>query len=161
MCSDHYPVVAELDTHIESSTRPRRVAKTLLQSQQQRQTIGILYEVALKQPVETLDKIRTNAEDTPQTAHILEAYDEAVQAICDLWIQLTNHKRRRCAAYVSRELIRIWQMKKVLYDRMKWISTPRNKKEYKEACTKAQRRERQLQREYERRTCQLIQSNPN
>lgn len=96
VCSDHYPVVAELDAQIESSTRPRRIAKTLLQSQQHRQSIGLWYDVALKHPGEQLEKIRSDTVDTPQTTQILEAYDEAVQALCDLWIQLAKHKRRRC-----------------------------------------------------------------
>lgn len=161
VCSDHCPVVDVLDTQIELSTRPRRVAKTLLQSEQHRKAIGLLYEVALQRTGELLENIRTDTEETPQTAHILEAYYEAVQIICEPWTQMAKKKRRRCAAYVSRELLRLWQRKKVLYDRMKWRPTPHNKKEYKEAYAKAQRRERQLKREHERRTCQRIQNNPN
>lgn len=43
---------------------------------------------------------------------------------------------------------------------MKWRPTSRNKKEYSEECTKTQKREGQLQREHERRSCQRIQQNP-
>lgn len=74
VCSDHYPVVAEVDTQIESSIRPRRVSKTLLQSEQHRKAIGLMYELSLGQPCELLESIRTNTEQTPQTAHILEAF---------------------------------------------------------------------------------------
>lgn len=44
---------------------------------------------------------------------------------------------------------------------MKGRPTERNKQEYKLAFKRAQRWERQLQREHERRLCQIIRQNPN
>lgn len=44
---------------------------------------------------------------------------------------------------------------------MKWRPSRRKIQEYKDANVRAQLRDRQLQREHGRRTCQRIQNNPN
>lgn len=126
-----------------------------------RNAVDLVYEVSLQRAGEEVENIRTYEEDTPQTAYILEAYTDATQEICEPWVSRSKQRRRRCAAYVSKELLRLCRRKKVLYDRMKWRPTSRNKLEYKDACSKTQRRERQLKREHERRVCQRIQNNPN
>lgn len=61
----------------------------------------------------------------------------------------------------STELLRLWWKKRKLYERMKRWLYRRNKQDYRDACARTQRRERQLEREHERRKCQRIQNNPD
>lgn len=110
-----------------------------------------MYEVSLnEQEKELIDSI-IGGEETSLPEQIQEAYDNAVNAIIAPWDAQIKTKRRRCGSHVNKELLRLWQRRKKLYDRMIRRPTARNKQEHKTACQRAQRRERQLQREHERR----------
>lgn len=132
----------------------------MLQSTNLRNAIGILYEVSFQGPGAALVTIRADEGRTAQTDEIQTAYTEAERCITEPWVKQTKQRRRRCGAHMSRELLRLWRRNKSLYDRMNKWPTTRNRQEYSDACAKAQRRERQLQREQMRRMCQRIQNNP-
>lgn len=161
VCSDHYPIVFTAETQVETAIRPRRIAKTLLQSEQHRAAIGLLYEVSLRKPEEDLRKLRSGEVGTPQTEEIQAVYSKAEHSINEPWIQQTKKRRRRCGAHVNAGLLRLWCKKRKLYERMKYWPTSQNKLAYKQACALTQRRERQLEREHDRRNCQRIQYDPN
>lgn len=98
-CSDHYPVVFTVNTQLDTATRPRRVAKTLLQSATLTTTIGTLYELSLRQPIEELEEARADGERVLQTEEIQETYRKAEQCIIEPWVEQTKKRRRRCGAH--------------------------------------------------------------
>lgn len=65
-CSDHYPIMFTAEAQVDALSRPRRIAKTLLQSNELKKTVGLLYEVSLKEPGERLAAIRNNERDRTQ-----------------------------------------------------------------------------------------------
>lgn len=94
-CSDHYPIMFTAIALVEKAMRPRRVAKTLLQFQQLRATIGLLYELSVRKPAETLRNISRGEKEILQTADIRKAYTVAEKYICEPWIARAKQKRRR------------------------------------------------------------------
>lgn len=158
-CSDHCPVLFSAEVEVDRQDQPRRIAKTLLQSTQARTEIGLCYEISLNPAGQALTQLAEPGQ-IAQQLQVHTCYEQAVTAIKAPWVDRAKKKRRRTGAYVNRELLKLWARKKALYDRMQWKPTERNKRDYKEACTKAQRRQRQLQREQDRRTYQRIQNDP-
>lgn len=83
-----------------------------MQSKQLRTTIGFLYELSLRQPAETLEKIRSAENGTPQTADIHTAYTEVEQHISEPWITQEKQRICRCGAFISQEILRLWSRKR-------------------------------------------------
>lgn len=84
-CSDHHPIIFQVQAQVEKATRSRRIAKTMLQSEHLRAAIGPLYELSHKQPGEKLKQLRQNGSKLPQTAEIQESYTKAEEAISEPW----------------------------------------------------------------------------
>lgn len=112
VCSDHYPIASMVDTQVETAIRPRRIAKTLIQSIQIRSTICTLYEVSLRETEDELKKLRWGEEGTPKMEEIRAVYNEVEQSISEPWFQQMKKRRRRCGAHVSTELLRLWRKKR-------------------------------------------------
>lgn len=92
-CSDHYPIMFTVKTQMETATRPRRVAKTLLQSKNLRTAIGLWYELSLRQPIEALTAARADGDNTMQSEEIQEVYEKAEQCIIEPWVNHTKEKK--------------------------------------------------------------------
>lgn len=111
------------------------------------ETAGQIYELSLKTSSDRLRTVicpRTPVFTTDETQQFYEA---ALQTIRDPWKKQVKKRRRKSGPHVGAELLRLWNHKKRLYDRWNWLPTTRNKENYKEACRRAQQRERQLIKE--------------
>lgn len=159
--SDHFPVKFEATVKIDRETMPRRIPKTLLQSTELREVIGLKYNLSMQIADAALDELLHRPKEDLDDATVQAGFDTAIKAIKEPWEALQAKKRRRNSGqHVNGEMCRLWTNKKKLYDRWPWKPTANNKTRYKEACRRTQQRKRQLIKEQEKRACQGIQQDP-
>lgn len=159
MCLDHFLIAFESPLHVDRRNRPRRITKTLLQSHSKEETANIYYEVGLRQVESHLDQVG-QAEGISDQDDIKEVFKEMEQTIKLPWANQANKRRRHTPAHRNHRFLKLLARKKLLYDRKKWRSNRANSRAYKDVCAEAQRYERQLARERQRRNIQRIQNDP-
>lgn len=159
-CSDHYPVKFVLDVKIDRIHKPRRIAKTLLQSHALTNTVGMYYDVALRQINSTFDEILegTGVEDTDKVTSNFESMEAEIKRP---WINQANKRRRNAPAHWNQKFIKLLARKKLHYERMRWRPNRNNIRAYRAVFQECQRYERQLKLERERKNIQRIQADPH
>lgn len=84
VCSDHHAIAFKKSSKIDRQAVPRRVIKTLLQSDRLRKEISTLYEVALASPLGELEKLVLKAEaehNGEEEAQVRAAFKVAKHAL--------------------------------------------------------------------------------
>lgn len=158
--SDHYPVLFKAEVEIDRAEVRRRITKTLLQSETRRAAAGAVYKVSLKEAGKTYEELHEESTVEATNSQIHTTHEQALSDIKEPWEAQVKQRRRKSWAHVNGELLRLWERKLKLYERWRWRPTPQNKNQYKDACRRAKRRERQLCKEQERRVRQHIQVDP-
>lgn len=105
--SDRHPIVFKVGTDIDRVSAPRGVSKTLLQSDQLNLSVGLLYEVTLRDVATELQTIGPPKE-TERNALIEERtqriYEKANEKIIGPWVMQAKRRRRGTGAHVNEEL---------------------------------------------------------
>lgn len=115
--SDHHPLLFTLGIDVDRKPAPRRIAKTLLQSDRLKQDIGLIYEVALHEPLAKLESIEENtidAEIPGIESNIQSTFLAARNEITDPWTKQAKNCRRGSGPHINAELRRLLARKKTI-----------------------------------------------
>lgn len=98
VCSNHYPVEFEFVTGFDSANRPRRITKTLLQSNNLVETAKLYYDVEIKQTNTQLEDISSGGRDM-NAQEVDETFIEMERLIKLPWFNQANKRRKHTPAH--------------------------------------------------------------
>lgn len=130
-----------------------------MQSKENKVAAKVWYDVALREVCNELRQI-TTAPTPTQHDQEQDSYVRAEDTPKDPWLRQVRRTRRSTGPHNTKELLRIWKCKIMLYRRWWWQKIDRNRHHYRESCSIAQLRERNLVKERARRDVQRIQKDP-
>lgn len=119
-----------------------------------------LYYTAALNGVDSGLEVAAGEVVTPSHRKVQEAYDNMSKEIMTPWMSQANKRRRHQPPHWNNKFLKVLAWKKLLYEGLRWKRNLPNARAYKEVCREAQKLERQLKRERQRRNLQRIQANP-
>lgn len=133
VCSAHYPVEFSINMQVEKVPKPRRITKTLLQSNTLTEAAKRYYEVGLRDINQQLETVGLESE-LKTDEEIQTVYEAMERGIKLPWATQANKCRRHTPAHRNTKFIKQLKRKKLLYDRMRWNMNRANARAYKDVC---------------------------
>lgn len=117
ICSDYHLIPLKSGSKIEINAAPRRISKTVLQSDRRKREFNTLYEVTLRVPLEKLKGtlVKIILEDMEDRAdHIQSLSQKAKETISASWTRQSKRRRGACGPHANAELHRLCTRKKLI-----------------------------------------------